>query len=55
MYRVFNSLQQKVQTNELQADAKIGAVLDYFMGFIQRRNKMLVSLDRLVSLEPGAL
>ena len=51
----FNSLQRKVQTNEFQADAKIRAVLDYFMGLIQRRNKRLVSLDRLVSPEPGAL
>ena len=42
-----------MQTNEFQADAKIRAVLDYFMGLIQRRNKRLVSLDRLVSLEPG--
>ena len=41
--------------NEFQADAKIRAVLDYFMGLIQRRNKRLVSLDSLVSLEPGAL
>ena len=46
---------RKVQTNEFQADTKIRAVLDYFMGLIQRRNKRLVSLDRLVSLEPGAL
>ena len=52
---VINSHQRKVQTNEFQADAKIRAVLDYFMGLIQRRNKRLVSLDRLVSLEPGAL
>ena len=44
-----------MQTNELQPDAKIRAVLDYFMGLIQRRNKRLVSLDRLVSLEPGFL
>ena len=42
-----------MQTNEFQADAKIRADLDYFMGLIQRRNKRLVSLDRLVSLEPG--
>ena len=41
--------------NEFQADAKIRAVLDYFMGLIQGRNKRLVSLDRLVSLEPVAL
>ena len=52
---VFNSLQRKVQTNEFQTDAKIKAVLDNFMGLIQRRDKRLVSLDRLVSLEPGAL
>ena len=39
-----------MQTNEFQADAKIRAVLGYFMGLIQRRNKRLVSLDRLVSL-----
>ena len=52
---VFNSLQMKVQTNKFQADAKIRAIHDYFMGLIQRRNKQLVSLDRLVSLEPGAL
>ena len=52
----FNSLQSKlVQTNEFQADAKIRAILDYFMGLIQRRNKRLVSLDRLVSLKRGAL
>ena len=44
-----------MQTNEFQADAKIGTVPDYFMGPIQRRDKRLVSLDRLVSLEPGAL
>ena len=42
-----------MQTKEFQADAKIRAVLDYFMGLIQRRNKQLVSLDRLVSLEQG--
>ena len=52
---VFNSLQRKVQTNEFQADAKIRAVLDCFMGLIQRRNKRLVSLDRLVSFEPETL
>ena len=44
-----------MQTNEFQADAKIRAVPDYFMGPIQRRDNWLVSLDRLVSLEPGAL
>ena len=41
--------------NEFQADAKIRAVHDYIMGLIQRRNKRLVSSDRLVSLEPWAL
>ena len=44
-----------MQTNEFQADAKIRAVLDYFMVLIQRRSKQLVSLDRLVSHEPEAL
>ena len=43
-----------MQTNEFQADAKIRAVFDYFMGLIQRRNKRLVSFDRLVSLETRA-
>ena len=41
--------------NEFQEDAKIRAVLDYFMGLIQRRNKWLLSLDRLVSLEARTL
>ena len=40
-----------MQTNEFQEDANIRAVLDYFMGLSQRKNKRLVSLDRLVSLE----
>ena len=51
----FYHLQRKVQTNEFQEDAKIPAVLDYFMGLIQRKNKRLVSLDRLVSLEARTL
>ena len=40
-----------MQTNELQADAKIRAALDYFMELIQRMNKCLLSSHRLVSLE----
>ena len=32
----FYHLQRKVQTNEFQEDAKIPAVLDYFMGLIQQ-------------------
>ena len=52
---VFNSLQRKVQTYEFQADAKIPVVLDYFKELIQRKNKRLVSLDRLVSLKARTL
>ena len=44
-----------MQTNELQEDANIRAVLDYFIGLTQRKNKRLVSLDRLVSLEARTL
>ena len=51
----FYHLQRKVQTNEFQEDANIRAVLDYFMGLTQRKNKSLVSLDRLVSLEARTL
>ena len=51
----FYHLQRKVQTNEFQEDANIRAVLDYFMGLTQRKNKRLVSLDRLVSLEARTL
>ena len=52
---VFDHLQRKVQTNEFREDANIRAVLDYFMGLTQRKNKRLVSLDRLVSLEARTL
>ena len=41
--------------NEFQKDSNIRAVLDYFMGLTQRKNKRLVSLDRLVSLEARKL
>ena len=51
----FYHLQRKVQTNEFQEDANIPAVLDYFMGLIERKNKRLVSLDRLVSLKARTL
>ena len=44
-----------MQTNEFQEDAKIHAVFDYFVGLTQRKNKRLVSLDRLVSLEARTL
>ena len=40
--------------NEFQEDANIRAVLDYFMGLTQRKNKRLVSLDTdLFLLKPG--
>ena len=51
----FSYLNRKVQTNKLQADAKIQAVLDYFKGLIQRKNKRLILLDKLVSLEARTL
>ena len=51
----FYHLQRKVQTYEFQEDANIRAVLDYFMGLTQQKNKRLVSLDRLVSLEARTL
>ena len=51
----FYHLQRKVQTNEFQEDTIIRAVLDHFMGLTQRKNKRLVSLDRLVSLEARTL
>ena len=51
----FYHLQRKVQTNEFQEDANIRAVLDYFMGLTQRKNKRLVSLDKLVYLEARTL
>ena len=54
-WAVFYHLQRKVQTNEFQEDANIRAVLDYFMGLTQRKNKRLVSLDKLVSLEARTL
>ena len=46
-----------MQTNKFQADAKIRVVLDYLMGRVQRKNKILVSLhvDMLVSLEASTL
>ena len=51
----FYHLQKKVQTNEFQEDANIRAVLNYFMGLTQRKNKRLVSLYRLISLEARTL
>ena len=51
----FYHLQRKVQTNEFQEGADIRAVLDYFIRLTQLKNKSLVSLDRLVSLEARTL
>ena len=51
----FYHLQRKVRTNKFKEDANIRAVLDYFMGLTQRKNKRLVSLDSLVSLEARTL
>ena len=46
-----------ISRGKFQADANIGVVLHYmyFVGLIQHKNTMLVSLDRLVSLKAEAL